>query len=64
MGGKVIVFQSVLPNMGPGTIVSRDDPKILDTAKASHDGVQHARVGRAEGGRGPGCRVRNGSKCP
>ena len=33
LGGKIVLFQSVLPNKGQGTITSRDDPKILDTPK-------------------------------
>jgi len=32
-GGRVMVFQSSLPNSGPGTLRLRDDPKLFGTEK-------------------------------
>ncbi|CAG8555774.1 1225_t:CDS:10 [Paraglomus occultum] len=32
-GGKLIVFQTTLPNFGPGAIKYRDDPKLYNTEK-------------------------------
>jgi len=33
VGGKIVVFQAVMPNIGPGALTSREDPKIFDTPK-------------------------------
>lgn len=32
-GGRLIVMQSVLVNVGPGTVRNREDPKVLGTEK-------------------------------
>lgn len=35
IGGKIIVLSASLPNVGPGTLKNREDPKILGTTKES-----------------------------
>ncbi|KAI9342048.1 hypothetical protein DFJ73DRAFT_944784 [Zopfochytrium polystomum] len=35
IGGKIVVVQSSLPNVGPGSLESREDPKLLGTPKES-----------------------------
>ena len=34
IGGKIMVLSSTLPNLGPGALKNREDPKVLGTAKA------------------------------
>ncbi|CAI2163666.1 12011_t:CDS:10 [Funneliformis geosporum] len=35
IGGKIVVLQSSLPNINPGSLKARDDPKMLGTPKES-----------------------------
>lgn len=35
VGGKVLVLSASLPNVGPGALKNREDPKLLGTAKES-----------------------------
>lgn len=35
VGGKVCVLSATLPNVGPGTLNNREDPKLLGTTKES-----------------------------
>jgi len=33
LGGKLFIFQSVIPNYGPGAIRNREEPKLLGSDK-------------------------------